>query len=119
MGQTSVLVILLTLLTVPAYAGLKTIGAGANQEFDSSNFPPDMKKAYLLMRNKCLVCHTMERTVIAITTGIAPVSTTPFEKNDARAYCNRMARKPTSNLSRHEANTIINLMNYMQDQATK
>ncbi|TWJ14060.1 cytochrome C [Geobacter argillaceus] len=113
------LTMLLVMLTVPAHAKLKTIGQVDHQEFDQSSFPQKMKEAYSLMKSKCLVCHTMERTVMAVTTGIAPISSTVFDKSAARTYCNKMLKKPNANMSKQDVKIIVDLLNYLLDQAAK
>ena len=114
-----VVAVLLGMVTVPAYANLRTIGSGEKLEFDSSRFSPQMKRAYALMKSKCLVCHSMERTVVAITTGIAPVSSTIFDKGSIHAYGLRMLRKPSSNLTRQDVKTIEGLLLYLLEDASR
>jgi hypothetical protein len=71
------------------------------------------------MKIKCIQCHTQERTVIAISTGIAPVTGQPFDKQATKAYGIKMLRKPKSNMSRDEVKQVVNLMNYLIDEAAR
>ena len=119
MRRIIVLATLLGVLTVPAHAKVKTIGSGERLEFDPSRFPPQMKKSYSLMKTKCLVCHSMERTVVAITTGIAPISSTIFDKGSIHAYGVRMLRKPNANLSMQDVEIIEGLLGYLLDDASR
>jgi hypothetical protein len=87
--------------------------------FDPSQIPADMKGAFEIMKVKCIQCHTQERTVIAIQTGIAPVTGQPFDKQATKAYGIKMLRKPKSNMNRDEVKQVVNLMNYLIDEAAK
>lgn len=112
-------ILLLGLFAGSAHARLKVIGKGAKMEFDPAGFPPKMKEAYALMRVKCTKCHTLERAVVAITTGIAPISNGVFDRTATKAYGIKMLRKPDSNMSKHDVHVVIDLLNYMLDQAAK
>ena len=102
-----------------AYAGIKVLGKGDSMRFDPSDFPPAMKANYDIMKTKCVKCHTLERTVIAITTGIAPISGQPFDRNATKAYGIKMLRKPDSNMNKQEVKATVDLMNWMLDEVNK
>lgn len=101
------------------HAGLKILGKGDGSHFDASGFPPAMKANYEIMRTKCVKCHTMERTVIAITTGIAPITFTLFDRNATKKYGIKMMRKPDSNMNKEDVRATVELMNYLLDQAVR
>ena len=110
--------LLLTLLLVSlsataAHAGLKVIGKGDNMRLDPSSFPPNMKANYEVVRVKCVKCHTLERTIVAIQTGVAPISGQPFDRNATKAYGVKMLRKPDSNMSKPEVKAAVDLLNYL------
>lgn len=113
--------VLLALLTFSsaAHAAIKTIGKGEKLTFDPSGFPPQMKANWDIMKVKCIKCHTMERTVVSVTTGIAPISGQPFDRNSTRAYGIKMMRKPDSNMNKQEVKATVDLMNWMLDAAAK
>ena len=117
------LVILIALFAVAAtgYAGLKVVGDGESRKFDPSAFPPPMQEAYKLMEVKCnnSSCHNLERTVVAITTGTAPVSNTPFDREAAKKYGIKMMRKPDSQVNKEEAKVIVDLMYFLIDEAKR
>jgi hypothetical protein len=119
MKKSALILLFSLLLSAPSHAGLRVIGKGADVQFDPSGFPPDMKAAYQLMKVKCIKCHTLERAVIAVQTGVAPITGTPFNQNATRAYGIKMMRKPDANINSQEAKTIVGLLNYMLDQAAK
>jgi len=102
-----------------AHAGIKVLGKGDSMRFDPSDFPPAMKANYDIMKTKCVKCHTLERTVIAITTGIAPISGQPFDRNATKAYGIKMLRKPDSNMNKQEVKATVDLMNWMLDEVNK
>lgn len=114
-----VLIILLALVTTPLHAKIRSVGKGDKMNFDPSQIPSDMRGAFEIMKIKCIQCHTQERTVIAIQTGIAPVTGQPFDKQATKAYGIKMLRKPKSNMSREEVKQVVNLMNYLIDEAAR
>lgn len=114
--------ILLTLFALSAtqvHAKIKSVGKGDKMNFDPSQIPSDLKPAFDIMKVKCAQCHTQERTVIAIQTGIAPVTGQPFDKQATKAYGIKMLRKPKSNMSREEVKKVVDLMNFLIDEAAK
>ena len=109
------LVALLLLVTsaTAAHAGLKVVGKGDAMHLDPSAFPPAMKANYEIVRVKCIKCHTLERTIVAIQTGVAPISGQPFDRNATKAYGVKMLRKPDSNMSKPEVKASVDFMNYL------
>ncbi|KAF0214960.1 MAG: hypothetical protein FD174_4267 [Geobacteraceae bacterium] len=110
---------LLCLVAVNGHAGLKVLGNGNSMRFDPSGFPSSMRTNYEIMKVKCVRCHTLERTVVAITTGISPITGQPFDRNAIRAYGIKMMRKPDSNMTKQEVKATVDLMNYMLDESTR
>ena len=102
-----------------AHAGLKVIGKGDAMRLDPSSFPPVMKANYDVVRVKCVKCHTLERTIVAIQTGAAPISGQPFDRNATKAYGVKMLRKPDSNMSKPEVKASVDLMNYLLAESEK
>ncbi len=119
MKKTLLTIAALCLAAVNCHAGLKVLGKGDSMRFDPSGFPPQMKANYEILRIKCIKCHTLERTVVAITTGIAPITGQPFDRNATRAYGIKMMRKPDSNMNKQEIKATVDLMNYMLDESTR
>lgn len=113
MKKTIILLVLLCLSSTAAHAGLKVIGRGDNMRLDPSSFPPAMKASYEIMRVRCVKCHTLERTIVAIQTGIAPISGQLFDRSATKAYGVKMLRKPDSNMSKPEVKATVDLMNYL------
>ena len=104
---------------VQVHAKIKTVGTGDKINFDQSQIPADMKSAFEIMKVKCIQCHTMERTVISIQSGIAPVTGQPFDKNATKSYGIKMLRKPKSNMSRDDVKQVVGLLNYLLDLSVK
>lgn len=96
-----------------AHAGLKVIGKGDAMRLDPTAFPPAMRANYDVVRVKCVKCHTLERTIVAIQTGVAPISGQPFDRNATKAYGVKMLRKPDSNMSKPEVKASVDLMNFL------
>lgn len=114
-----VLFALLVAVSTPVQAKIKAVGKGDKMNFDQSQIPADLKSAFEIMKVKCIQCHTQERTVIAIQTGIAPVTGQPFDKQATKAYGIKMLRKPKSNMTRDDIKQVVNLMNFLIDEASK
>ncbi|SNB44655.1 cytochrome C [Geobacter sp. DSM 9736] len=112
-------VIAALMAAAPSHAGVKTVGRGDTLNFDPSGFPPAMRTNFDILRIKCVKCHTMERTVVAITTGIAPITSQPFDRNATKMYGIKMMRKPDSNMNKQEVKATVDLMNYLLDQAAR
>jgi hypothetical protein len=106
-------------VTASGHAALKVIGSGDTKQLDPSAFSPAMKSSYQLMKTKCTACHTLERVVIALQTGVAPTTLLEFNKKTAKAHCDKMARKPNANISQQDAKTIVSLLYYLIDEAAK
>jgi len=102
-----------------AHAGLKVIGKGDAMRLDATAFPPAMKANYDVVRVKCVKCHTLERTIVAIQTGVAPISGQPFDRNATKAYGIKMLRKPDSNMTKPEVKASVDLMNYLLAESEK
>jgi hypothetical protein len=112
--------ILSLVLSSSAYAGLKTIGSGNAMRLDPSGFPPDMRERYeKVMQVRCIKCHTLERAIIALKTGVAPITGQPFDRNATKAYGIKMMRKPDSNMTREEVKEVVILLNYLLDEAAR
>jgi hypothetical protein len=102
-----------------AHAGLKVVGKGDNMRYDPSGFPPAMKASYDIMKTKCTKCHNLEWTIVAIQTGIAPISGQPFDRNATKAYGVKMLRKADSNMNKQEVKATVEFMNWLLDEANK
>ena len=110
---------ILLMCTTPCIAALRVVGSGDSMKFDPSAFPPNMKAAYEIMKVRCVKCHTLERTVVAITTGVAPITGQPFDRRATKAYGVKMLRKPDSNMTKQEVKVVVDLMNYLLDETAK
>jgi hypothetical protein len=119
MKKVVLVVALLCICSTAAHAALKVVGRGDNMHLDPSGFPPNMKASYEIMRVKCVKCHTLERTIVALQTGVAPISGQPFDRNATKAYGIKMLRKPDSNMNKQEVKAVVELMNYLLDLAER
>ena len=114
-----ILLALVVAVSTPVHAKIHAVGKGDKMNFDPNQIPADLKPAFEIMKVKCIQCHTQERTVISIQTGIAPVTGQPFDKQATKAYGIKMLRKPKSNMSRDEVKKVVDLMNFLIDEAAK
>ena len=117
------LVVLSLIIGLSAYsiaeARIKVTGRGAKMNFSVESIPENQKSAFDLMQVKCIKCHSMERTVIAVQTGIAPITGQPFNKQGVKAYGIKMLRKPNSDMDKKEIRDIVVLLNYFLDENAK
>lgn len=109
--------LLIVTTATAAHAGLKVVGKGDSMRLDPSAFPPAMKANYDVMRVKCVKCHTLERAIVAIQTGVAPISGQPFDRSATKAYGVKMLRKPDSDMSKPQVKQVVDLMNYLLSEA--
>lgn len=107
------------LIATAADAKVKVLGKGEQIRFDPAVIPANMKPGYDVMNTKCMACHSLERVVLAITSGIAPVTGQPFDRMATKSYGIKMLRKPNSNMSRDDIKAIISFMNYLLDEAVR
>jgi uncharacterized membrane protein len=113
-----VALIAVVLVTV-AEARVKLKGRGDKLNFDVESIPANFKVAFDIMSKKCSKCHTMERTVIAVQTGRAPITRQPFDKQAVKAYGIKMLRKPNSEMNKQEIRDVVILLNYLLDENAK
>ncbi len=109
----------LLLVSIPCHAAIKVVGKGDRMTLDPSGFPPQQKSAWLVFKVKCIKCHTMERTIVSINTGLAPITGQPFDRNAVRAYGIKMMRKPDSDMNKQEVKVCVDLMNWLLDEVAK
>lgn len=109
-------VILSLLMILAVYsiadARIKVAGRGARMNFSPDSIPANYKESFALMSRKCIKCHTMERVVIAVQTGRAPITGQPFNRQAVKAYGIKMLRKPNSDMNKKEIRDVVILLNY-------
>ena len=102
-----------------ADARIKVKGRGAAMNFDPASIPAHLLPSYEMMSKKCVKCHTMERTVIAVQTGRAPITGQSFDKQAVKAYGIKMLRKPNSDMDKQNIREVVVLLNYILDENAK
>ena len=114
------LAVILTLSVCSFAEGrVKVTGRGDKMNFSAASIPEMYKESFDLMQVKCIKCHTMERTVIAIQTGRAPITGQPFNKQAVKAYGIKMLRKPNSDMNKKEIRDLVVFLNYLLDENAK
>lgn len=117
MKRICMLIALITLISISvSEARIKVTGRGAKMNFSPDGIPEMYKPSFDLMLVKCVKCHTMERTVISIQTGRAPITGQPFNKQAVKAYGIKMLRKPNSEMNKKEIRDVVILLNYFLDE---
>jgi hypothetical protein len=120
MKKLLILTALFTLVvTATADARIMVKGRGATMNFDRASIPEQFQATYEMMSKKCIKCHTMERVVIAVQTGRAPITSQPFDRQSIRAYGIKMMRKPNSEMDKKDVKEIVLLLNYILDENTR
>ncbi len=117
MKKLLIAMLLVATAATAAQAALKVVGKGEAMRLDPSSFPPAMKANYEIFRVKCVKCHSLERTIVAIQTGIAPISDQPFDHNATKAYGLKMLRKPGSAMTKADVKATVELMDFLLTQA--
>lgn len=107
------------LWVTPAMAALLTVGKGETLTFDERMIPPQYVLAFKIMKVRCIKCHTMERTVVAIRSGIAPITGGEFSHKATKAYGIKMLRKKDSGMNKQEVGEVVELLNYLLAEAEK
>ncbi len=105
------------LFSAHAYAGITVTGTGDSIGIDTAGFPTEMVEYYNLMEKKCTQCHSLERTVVAIQTGLGPISGNIFDHDTSAAYGQRMRERPNSKMNKEEVNKAVSLLNYLIELA--
>lgn len=116
MKRIALVAALLILIASTADARVKVKGRGAAMNFDPASLPPQHQATFEMMSRKCSKCHTMERTVVAIQTGRAPITGQIFDRQAVKAYGIKMLRKPNSDMNKQEIRDVVILLNYIIDE---
>ena len=120
MKKILLLAALITLVvSASADARVKVKGRGANMNFDPASLPPQSQATFEMMTKKCSKCHTMERTVVAIQTGRAPITGQIFDRQAVKAYGIKMLRKPNSDMNKQDIREVVILLNWIIDENQK
>src|SRR5512133_1603506 len=106
-------------VTSNADARVKVKGRGAAMNFDPASIPAQYQASFEMMSKKCVKCHTMERTVIAIQTGRAPITGQLFDRQAIKAYGIKMLRKPNYDMNKQEIREMVMLLNYIMEENAK
>lgn len=90
---------------------------GANVDLVTDDFPLEQRVRYPLFKERCTKCHSLERSIDALETGIAPVTGDQFEEGDIKEYVVRMMRKRTSGISKSDALELTAFLVYARGVA--
>ncbi len=120
MKQFIFLINLCTLLAAgTTQAAVKTIGKGETLNFDPATIQTSQQANYALLQAKCKKCHTLERTVVAVRTGVAPISGGIFDRHAVKRYGVKMLRKSDSNMTKDDVKAVNELLNSLLDEPAK
>lgn len=119
MKKLVVIMLLVAATATIAHAGLKVVGKGDAMQLNSAGYPPAMKANYRIMQGKCVKCHSLERIIVALQTGVAPISGQPFDRSATRAYGTKMLRKSDFEMSKAEVKGTVDLLDYLLAEAER
>lgn len=119
MKKLVVIMLLVAATATLAHAGLKVVGKGDAMRLDPASYPPAMKANYQIMQGKCVKCHSLERVIVALQTGVAPISGQPFDRSATKAYGAKMLRKSDFEMSKAEVKGTVDLLNYLLAEAER
>jgi hypothetical protein len=111
MKKLLIYLLLMATSATSAHAGIKVIGNGDVMELDTSRFPERMRAKYEIFRIKCTQCHSLERSIVAIQTGMAPISGGPFDSTAIKAYGVKMLR--TSDMTKSDIKSSVEVLNFL------
>jgi hypothetical protein len=101
-----------------ARAELKVSGQGKDQRLAPEQFPADYQDRLKLFESKCSKCHNLDRPILALRTGITPISKGKFDEGEIKSYVVKMMRKPNSGIEQNDAKEILLLLRLARSLAT-
>jgi len=107
------LLVIFTLFACTAFAELKVVGSSSETRFDLAEIPVNMRQSYQVLTSRCASCHSMERLVVAVRNGIAPITGQPFDAESAGVLVRKVAGKPDSNINEVEVKEILGVLNFL------
>ncbi|MBI4816100.1 MAG: hypothetical protein HY791_07580 [Deltaproteobacteria bacterium] len=96
-------------------------GAPLPREFENNgellleNIPHELRSSSSVFRSRCAQCHSLNRPLEALATGLGPVSGRPFEAEDIKQYVVRMMRKRGSSIRRAEAMALVRFLVFVRE----
>lgn len=100
------------LLLVAPPTGLRVTKVGRNVEIIIDEFPAVQRARYPLFQARCGKCHSLDRPIEALSTGITPVTGGSFEDAEIKEYVIRMMRKRGSGITKTEAAELQSFLIY-------
>lgn len=95
-----------------ARSELKTIGQGDKTVIVRDQFPDEQKPRFDIFAVRCTKCHAMARPIMALRTGISPVTGGVFDESTLKKYVVKMMRKPNSGIAKDDAKEILTFLTY-------
>ena len=83
-----------------------------------ASIPDHLKPNWAIMKKKCTKCHGLDRPITSLQTGRTPSGMT-FEKSAIKAYGIKMLKKPDSDMNPAEVKSVIELLNWLHEDAAK
>ena len=96
---------------------LKTIGKGKAMVLDFKQFKGEYAANYKVFKVRCTKCHEMRRPIIALQTGVTPMTGSNFDRAGIKVYVIKMMRKAHSNIDKRDAKNIIRFLVHARNLA--
>jgi len=112
----SLLALFIMLSFVSVQARLLLTSKDGSVVLDASRFPATLKPGVDVINGKCNVCHDLTRIIRALETGRTANGST-FGKAEAKEFVIKKMRRPGVTLSQQEAREVIQVMEYILDEA--
>lgn len=116
MKAISLFALFILLSSVSVQARLLLTSKDGGVILDPSRFPASMKTGVATINDKCNACHDLARIIKALETGRTANGST-FGKAEAKEFVIKKMRRPGVTLSQQEARDVIQLMEYILDEA--
>jgi hypothetical protein len=106
-----------------ASAELKFTGRGNALQFNTAEFPPQMKSNFELFKTKCTKCHSQQRVVIAFVSGRLPITGQLFDMEVLKTLSFRIYRKAKNRqetlITKEEMRPIHIVLKYMLEESAR
>lgn len=97
---------------VSALADVRTVGQGDKTVLVREQFPDDQKPRFDIFAVRCTKCHPMARPIMALRTGVSPVTGSVFDEVTLKKYVVKMMRKPNSGITKDDAKEVLTFLTY-------
>lgn len=118
MRNTLIMCTVLLMIAVPCVAKV-VVKKGTDYQIDTSRIPAQMRDNYKLMLEKCTRCHSLDRILSAIDTGIVQSTAMEYNAKTIHEYGLKMLRKKSSHMTKEDVRKVSDLLIFMVNEQQK